>query len=273
MVPIAHATDIILVNQPFSDHDKRYEYPYMLLDKILTSTKEQYGPAKTKPTALQMPRRRALIELERGIDIHVMAEAPKPGWEERLIPVRIPIRKGIQGYRTFLILGKNQPMLSTITTLEQFKKIPTGSGSQWSTTRVLKANGFDVREGANYEGLFSMLVKERFVTFGRGINETPVEYSSRKALFPDLAIEQDLLLYIPLPTYFFVTPTQPKLAKRIEEGLKAMIDDGSFDELFHAKFDELIKSANLANRRMFSINNPNLSPETPLDIEHYWYRP
>jgi hypothetical protein len=202
-----------------------------------------------------------------------MATALKPQWEKRLTPIRIPIHKGLVGYRIFLILEKNQSMLSQITSIEQLKEISTGSGRQWSATRALKESGFNVMEGINYEGLFSMLARERFVTFSRGINEVFAEYESHKHALPSLAIEEDLLLYIPLPIYFFVTPNRPELSKRIEEGLLAMIDDGSFDEMFNDEFGELIESTNLPNRRVFSINNPNLSPETPLDVEHYWYRP
>ena len=273
MASFVYATEIVLVNRPLSQQDKRYEYPHKLLERILSITEIQYGPAKIKQSQNVMVRNRTLIELENGVNIHVMAEAPKPEWEKRLIPIRIPIRKGIQGYRTFLILKKNQPMLSKITTLKQLKEIPTGSGQQWSTTRILTDNGFDVRKGTSYEGLFSMLAKERFVTFGRGINETPVEYETHKNKFPELAIEQDLLLYIPLPTYFFVTPKMPWLAQRIEDGLNEMIADGTFNKMFQAEFGELIKDANLSKRRVFKINNSNLSPETPLDIARYWYQP
>ena len=272
-ISITYATEVVLVNRPLSAEDKRYDYPHKLLANIFRITEAQYGPARVKRAHQEMARDRTLIELENGLDIHVIAEAPKPDWEKRLIPVRIPIRKGIQGYRTFLILQKNQSMLSKITSLEQLKKIPTGSGKQWSTTRVLEENGFDVIKGTNYEGLFAMLIRERFVTFGRGINEIEVEYEVHKEKSPELAIEEDLLLYIPLPTYFFVTPTKPKLAKRIEQGLLAMIKDGSFNALFTEEYGELIKRANLSKRRMFSINNPNLTSETPLNIKSYWYRP
>lgn len=48
---------------------------------------------------------------------------------------------------------------------------------QWSTTRVLTENGFNVVTGLDYEGLFKMLTKGRFITFGRGINETHREYT------------------------------------------------------------------------------------------------
>ena len=270
---ISYADDTILVNRPSSETDSRYQYPNTLLKHILEETEVQYGKAKIQPAKLVMARNRTLIELEKGINIHVMAEAPKPGWEERLIPVRIPIRKGIQGFRTFLILAKNQARLSKITSLEQLKEIRTGSGQQWSTTRVLKENGFNVQEGRNYEGLFRMLMNDRFITFGRGINETTAEYLSHKQKYPELAIEQDLLLYIPLPTYFFVTPTRPKLAQRIEIGLLTMINNGKFEKIFKQEFSEVIKESRLSQRRIFKINNPNLSKLTPLQIKDYWYQP
>ncbi len=273
MPVFASAVEVVLVNEPFSENDRRYDYPQKLLSHILNITEKEYGSAIIKQATEPMSRDRTLIELKRGASIHVMAEAPKPGWERDLIPIRIPIRKGIQGYRIFLIDKKNQPMLSKISTLSQLKKIATGSGQQWSTTRVLKENGFNVKEGASYEGLFNMLVRGRFVTFGRGINEAFIEFERHSNKFSALAVEQDLLLYIPLPTYFFVAPTKPDLAKRIESGLLVMISDGSFDKLFLEEFGDQIQEARLAHRRMFSIGNPNLSPETPLNIKKYWYHP
>lgn len=91
-----------------------------------------------------------------------------------------------------------------------------------------------------------------------------------KKKYPDLAIEQDLLLYIPLPTYYFVTPKKPELAKRIEKGLITLIDNGTFDEIFIQQFGKIITNANISKRRIFKINNPNLSSETPLDVKKYW---
>lgn len=271
IIPRVSIADVILVNRPSTSEDSRYDYPKKLLTEILKVTEIKYGHTTIKETQLKMPRNRILRELEKGENIHVMAEASKQSWEQRLIPIRIPIRKGIQGYRTFLILKKNQYILSKINTLEEFKKIPTGSGLQWATTGILEKNGFIVKTGNNYEGLFSMLIKDRFMTFGRGINEIVEEYNKRKDKYPELSIEQDLLLYIPLPTYFFVSPQKPELAKRIEAGLQLMINNGSFEQMFNDEFSELIDNANLTKRRIFRITNPNLSPQTPLDIKHYWY--
>jgi hypothetical protein len=265
--------DIVLINRPLTERDSRYNYPHKLLSEILRITEAQYGKTEIKQAHLKMSRDRTLRELEKGTDIHVMAEATKLLWEEKLIPIRIPIRKGIQGFRIFLILKKYQLLLSNIKTIEALKKLPTGSGLQWSITQILIENGFNVKTGNNYEGLFSMLIKERFMTFGRGINETTKEYSRYKEKFPELSIEKDLLLYIPLPTYFFVSPAKPILAERIETGLLKMIADGSFDIMFNKEFSLQIESANLKNRKVFYIENKNLSLKTPFDVKHYWYHP
>ena len=265
------AADTILINHPLSAQDKRYEYPQKLLDRILSITSEEFGSYKLSTNGLSMNRTRALTSLVEGKNLHVMAEAPKPEWNEKLLAVRIPIRKGIQGFRLFLSKNEHKERLSHINTFEEFKLIPTGSGEQWSTTSVLEKSGFKVVKGVDYEGLFGMLMRNRFITFGRGINEIFEEFDQRHSALNELIIDERFLLYIPLPTYFFVTPTQPQLKNRIEIGLKRLISSGEFDQIFTAEFGDLIEKAKLDKRIKFSIPNPNLSEEDPLTIKEYWF--
>ena len=264
------AVDTILINHPLSGQDTRYEYPQKLLDRILSVTSEG-NRYKLISNGISMSRTRALTSLIEGKNLHVMAEAPKPDWNEKLLVVRIPIRKGIQGFRLFLTKNEHKELLSQINTFEKFRSIPTGSGEQWSTTSVLQHSGFNVVKGIDYEGLFGMLMRNRFITFGRGINEIFDEYEQRHSALNDLTIDERFVLYIPLPTYFFVTPTQPELRNRIELGLQKLIKTGEFDQIFQAEFGELIKRANLDKRIKFSIQNPNLSKEDPLLVKEYWF--
>ncbi len=265
------ALDTVLINHPLSAQDKRYEYPKKLLEKILWATTDEYGLVKLSTNGISMNRTRALASLIEGKSLHVMAEAPKPDWNEQLLAVRIPIRKGIQGFRLFLTKDEHKVRLSKIQTLDEFKAIPTGSGEQWSTTRVLEEAGFNVVKGIDYEGLFGMLVRNRFITFGRGINEIFDEYEDREPKLNSLAIDEHFLLYIPLPTYFFITPTQPHLRDRIEKGLKSIIASGEFETLFNEEFGGLIKKAQLDKRIKFAIPNPNLTELDPIDIKEYWH--
>jgi len=264
-------TKKVLMNSPMSKSDTRYDYPKKLLQRILTNTQNEYGAAEVVDNQNPMKRTRALKELIKGENLHVMAEAPKQEWTAKLLSVRIPIRKGIQGYRLFLIKKQTQNILNNISSFAEFRNIPTGSGDQWSTTRVLKENKFKVILGTDYEGLFSMLMLNRFSTFGRGINEVFTEFDQHSHEYPDLAIDDKFALFIPLPTYFFVSPTKIKLRDRIEKGLIELIESGEFEKIFQEEFGAIIKKANLASRKIYRIPNPNLSDQDPIDIKEYWY--
>jgi len=261
----------VLVNSPLSKNDTRYDYPKRLLQRVLTVTQKEYGAAEAINNQNPMKRTRALKELIRGKNLHVMAEAPKPEWTSKVLSIRIPIRKGIQGYRLFLIKKQTQTILNNISSFEEFKSIPTGSGDQWSTTKVLEENKFNVIKGTNYEGLFTMLMLNRFSTFGRGINEAFSEFDQHSKKYPDLAIDNKFALFIPLPTYFFVSPTKIKLRDRIEKGLTKLINSGEFDKIFQEEFGDIIKKANLAARKIYRIPNSNLSVQDPVGIKEYWY--
>ena len=143
----------------------------------------------------------------------------------------------------------------------------------WNDVKVFKASGFNVVTGSSYEGLFSMLMNGRFDYFSRGINEAQVEYEMRKGKFPDLFIEEHILLYYPWPKYFFTSKKNPKLADRIERGLRLMLRDGSFDEHLMKYYKNDIEKANLKNRRLFKIDNPLLPSTAPLDQKELWFYP
>jgi hypothetical protein len=263
----------VLTTKPESATDIRYEHAELVLKHLLKITESQYGAAQLKHATEVMSRDRALTELIKGDNIHIAAETAKAEWVSSLIPIYIPVNKGITGYRIFLISKDSQPALSKITSIEELKKIKTGSGTQWSTTKVMRTAGFDVVATTKLEGLFWMLMGDRFQTFARGINEAPSELASHQQLFPDMRIEENLALYIPLPTFFFVSPQHPKLAERIKTGLEMMLADGSFDEIFYDYHLKMIEEAKLQNRKIFPVANETLPKEVPLDIAHYWYKP
>ena len=50
------------------------------------------------------------------------------------------------------------------------------------------------------------------------------------------------------------------------------IDDGSFDEKFFSNLmvRMVLERANLAERRVLRLQNPDLPPRTPLDNEKLW---
>jgi hypothetical protein len=195
--------------------------------------------------------------------------------EEEFVPVRIPLDKGLLGYRIFLIHRDRQAEFSRIATLDQLRAMTVGQGLGWTDVQIWRSNGFTVVEGTSYDGLFSMTVGRRFDFFSRGLVEIVGEYQKRAAGMPDLHIEESLCVHFPMPWYFYFARTEAgkRLAARVEAGLRAMIADGSFDANFERQHRDILRRQNLAGRRIFELTNPLLTPETPLGDRRLWYRP
>lgn len=263
----------VITSMPETATDIRYEHADLVLKHLLKITEKDFGPATLKPANEPMSRDRTLEELIKGDLIHVSAEAVKAEWARDLIPIYIPVNKGLTGYRIFLISKNSQAELAKITTIEELKKLKMGSGSQWSTTKIARDAGFNIISTRKLEGLFWMLMGDRFQVLPRGVNEAPAELVSHQKLFPDMRIEETLAIYIPLPTFFFVSPKHPKLAERIRVGLNMMYADGSFDEIFYSYHMHMIEGAKLGDRKIFQLSNPTLPKEVPLSEARYWFKP
>lgn len=194
--------------------------------------------------------------------------------EETLRPIRIPLFRGLLGYRIFIINKDNQYKFDGIETLDELKqKITMGQGSTWADGKILEANGFTVVKTIKYPGLFYMVEGGRFDAFPRGVHEPFGELRERADM--DLAIEKNLMIAYKMPYYFFVTPGNEELARDVETGLNRAIADGSFNDAFMSapQVRDVIEKANMKNRRVFFIDNPTLHNETPLERAELWFDP
>ncbi|MFB2668396.1 hypothetical protein ACE02U_06365 [Shewanella xiamenensis] len=255
-IPNSYAVDTFIINPPESNNDHRYQYTYDLLTLIIEATNNDFGVGTIQISDVVMSRNRIFRGLLEGKTVNVIAEASNSQWDEQLIPIKIPIRKGIQGFRVFIIKKQNLPIMANINTLAQLMALDTGSGSQWSSKAAMQNAGFNVIESIQYDNLFNMLSMGRFITFGRGVNEAFQEVEQFKQQYPDLVVDDNILLHIPLATYYYVAPNQPRLATRIQEGLKRIIANGKFDELFYRRHCEFLLKSNINHRRVFKVNNP-----------------
>jgi hypothetical protein len=268
----SRALEIVVTNPQKSALDKRFDYPFEVLRQALERSRAQFGDFEMRRYPEGVSRKRALAELEIGT-LTVFSAPTHKEWEARALPIRIPIRKGIMGYRLLLIRTADQDKFATINSVDDLRRFRLGQGLQWSSAAAFRANGFTVHGSTEYEALFSMLMHDRFDYFPRTLNEVFTEFNLRKVKFPDMRIENTIALHMPLPYYFFVTPKRPDLAKRLTGGLQAMVDDGSLDKLFYDFHGADIESAKLGQRRILNLPNPELPPETPLDRTVYWFNP
>ena len=256
--------------KPVSSEDTRSEYFVSILklslEKTLTS-----GPYKLAHAGNKMVQKRAVANLSQGISIDILWTMTSKERENILLPIRIPLLKGLLGHRIFIIKKGNEKLFSSINNIQDLKKLSAGQGIGWPDTDILKSNGFKVIESPTYISLFKMLESKRFDYFPRGVNEPWSEVLQHKD--KNLVVEKTLLIQYPAPIYFFVKKDNTALASRVEKGLWLAIEDGSFNKLFqsHPSNKDIFEKANISNRKIFKVPNPLLSKETPIDNKKLWY--
>ena len=272
----AASTRVVYPLTTLEDMDSRYEYDWAVLRAALQKTEARYGPFELHQSTHPMSSQRVAQELLMpGGRINVFARATSPELERTYLPVRLPIDRGLLGYRMFLIRDSDRARFAAVRTLDALRKLRVGQGKDWIDVPILRNAGFQVVEGTNYPGLFGMLDAGRFDFFSRGIDEAQREFKERRRAYPHMVIEQTLLLQYPLPSYFFTRRDDEGklLARRIAEGMEIMIKDGSLNALFQQYKGESIRAGGLAHRRVLRLENPHLTPETPLSRSELWFDP
>lgn len=245
--------------------DKRNDYYVELLQKALARSGKYYTFEKGSRGLSGL---RQLYAIANGtVDV---------GWtlsteenEKLLVPIRIPIDKGLVGWRLLMINKEDEKLFKNIKSIDDLRQIRSGQGQDWIDTAILRANQFNVEGVSTYEGIFKMLKQKRIRYFPRSIMEISAEIEEHKDL--DLTIEPTLLIHYPAAIYFVVNVEKSALAKDIESGLKAMIKDGEFNKLFEKYNAQSIKKANLNQRHLYHLNNPYLPKVTPINQPELWF--
>ena len=260
---------------PESSLDVRYLYHWEILKTALERTTPKWGAYRMVPSGFMTERRQA-FELKNATGkLSVMYLSTTPDFEQHLIPIRIPVDKNLGGYCVFLIRKDEQQRFASVHSIQDLRRFTYGLGLGWIDVDILKSNGLKVVTGSSYDGLFEMLVNRRFDVFLRAATEVLDEYGQRKKSLPALAIEDSIILYYPLPTYFWFPKTDEgrRLAARAEEGMRMMIADGTYDRIFDAYQRRKIEQLRLKERRIFRIANPFVGPETPFADKRLWFDP
>lgn len=255
-------------------HNKA-EPPYFveLLKDALEHTKDM-GPYVLKPSDASFAGSRLIDEVaDDAGHLDIMTRGSNIEEERRLLPIRIPLDKGLLGYRIMLVRKQDLARFAAIQSLDDLKRVRTGQGALWPDTKILEGAGFKVIKGTFSPGLTRMLNEERFDMFPRAPWEAETDLKRYAAEMPDLVIEPSFVLVYPYPRYFMVSRKGkgPELAARIETGLRRMIADGSFDRHFDGYFGPFIEKTALRQRRVFQVDNKLLPPETPFGDKKLWF--
>lgn len=229
------------------------------------------SPLRIKPSRHPMEQERALLNLEQGTAVDVVWTMTSIEREQRLLPVRIPIDKGLYGWRIAFVQKSRSELLSNIGNLAELGQLRAGQGHDWPDTTILRRHGLPVEVSSNYDSLFLMLRAERFDYFPRAVLEARDELSHLNA--EDLALDRHLALHYPTALYFFFARERPELADTVRQGLERAIADGSFEALFQQYHDADLALAHLHQRKVIELDNPLLPALTPLQRPELWYRP
>ncbi len=89
---------------------------------------------------------------------------------------------------------------------------------------------------------------------------------------PGLAIDDQVVIYYPLPRYFFMNKDKKKEMARIEKGLIAAYKDGSLIKLWHKHFDAPLAKIHLKQRTLYKFKNKFIEGIDP-SYEQYIYNP
>lgn len=244
------------------------QYFFEMLQLALVKSAKPYE-LKTIDTDVMMQARTSLLLQDGQLDVHWLTTDKE--YEAHLLPIRIPLLKGLIGWRLLLIHQQDIAKFAQISTIKPLQDLMAGQGRDWPDTKVLKSNGFNVAEVTHKSSIMNMLERKRIDYYPRSMMEiwSDIEYFQE----PNVEIENTLALSYPLATYFFVNKNNSSLHATIDNGLNNAIDDGSFDLLFQRFFANVLAKANFAQRKIFYLKNDFMSDQTPLGDKRLWFNP
>lgn len=250
-------------------NDPQQGYVTALLQLALARSGQAYALRRSE---LRMVQTRAMQEIATASgSVDVVWAMTSRERETQLLPVRIPIDRGLIGWRVALIEARQPQLLRAVRSIAALARLSAGQMRDWPDSAILRANGLRLDTSSTYEGLFRQLAAGRIDYFPRSVIEAQSELASHAQLL--LALDTHLVIRYPAALYFFVGKHRPELARHIEIGLESMLADGSFAQLFQQHFGRLADGLKLAHRYTLELANPDLPEETPLARKALWYHP
>lgn len=271
--PAAFAIELTVRGQK-SSSDASHDYYRQLLHLVLSKQTliknwqlKEYQPYLSQERALHLVKINQLLDIDWAGTSIIR--------EDTLQAIRIPLTKGLLGFRVSLVHSDNLAQLNRVENLTQLKTLIACQGAQWPDTDILQHAGLSLITNARYDGLFKQLIAKRCQLFPRGVAEASAEFNASRETYPELRLYQDLIIHYPFAMYFFVSQTRPLLALALTQGLEAAIDDGSFDDHMksHAATRHLFPLKRWLNARYIKLENPLLPEDTNSLNPRYWIQP
>lgn len=198
----------------------------------------------------------------------ILWASPGSAVEGDLRAVRIPVFKGMTGYRLLLVRHGDEERFKNIATLDDLREMRVGVGARWGDRLVYEAAGLPIQT-ASFNTLWQMLEMSRFDYMTLGIHEP---WNSLKRHDESIVVEPRLLLTYEMAAYFYVGKEDQMLHKALSSGMDRALKDGSYDKmLFSSKLiREAVQNAGIKDRHVLHIPNPHVPADFPRQIKEYW---
>lgn len=193
--------------------------------------------------------------------------------EQQLRAIKIPLERGLMGFRKFTIVRSMKTRLDQVHNLTDLKKLRACVGSDWPDRAILEHAGLPVLAVADYEQLFAQLAAGACDYFPRGLHEGKAELSLRAAHYPQLVRYQDIMLHYPFAVYFFTSRDNEALAKWIEEGLEQLIRSGELLSYMqqHPLTRHIFPLSQFQAKDWITLENPIISDTNTMAMPRYWF--
>jgi len=239
-----------------TDSQNLHRYFHELLTKALDASGH-----KSEIIVHEVPHLRAKALLQSGeLSIFWMVASMERNRRFQAIPV--DITNNLIGKRILLIPEGEQAQYDGVNNLIDFRglALKAGFGEDWFDTQVWQANQLDYAEhSGNWESIFKMVALGRaYDYFPRGLNEILTEAKR----YPDLQIEQNLVLIYRRDFVFYLSRTGPnagiRYAKELNAALKQARDSGLIRKLVRKYWSEDIEALNYEQRTKIYLNLPEI---------------
>ncbi|MDP2716197.1 ABC transporter substrate-binding protein [Rheinheimera sp.] len=256
---------VIIYPKPMRDFTEDNWYPLQLLKLAL---RESNVAHRLQPSDDVLVQSRALKLLEENQNITLAWSMTSAEREDNLLPVRIPIYKGLYGWRLLLVKPGSALLQNPVSSVAELKKYILVQGHDWPDNVLLRSNGLRLDTATHIELLFSMLQKGRADAFPRSVLEIWSEMDARPNQF---AVAPGVALYYPTAVYFFFNKQNAALAQLVEQGLNRAIANGKFDQLFYQHHRDAIARSALSQRTILRLHNAALPENTPVQRKELWF--
>ncbi|MBV8124265.1 MAG: hypothetical protein JO370_09310 [Paucibacter sp.] len=191
--------------------------------------------------------------------------------EQMLCPLRIPLDRGLLGWRVAVIRRADLSNWASPPDRLELARRRAGQGLHWPDVDILKANGFQVDTAEDSRALYRMLELQRIDYFPRSVLEVRDELST----FPTqpMMVAPGLALRYPTAVYAFLSPRHRDLVTPLTEQLRMLVHEGTVGKLFRNLFQSRLDDLDLSRRSVIQLVNPLLPAETPLQRSDLWWKP